>query len=131
MIFLLSPTFKGQAQGNNPSATGIPYLERTQHIFTVHVHQDDWAAPLRHARNEAEAVFAFLYMMYKYFISSQDLDSCVFYPSCSTYMMLSIQKHGALVGFLDGMDRLMRCSPFANGHYPFNPKYKKYEDPVE
>ncbi|NPA46499.1 MAG: membrane protein insertion efficiency factor YidD [Chlorobi bacterium] len=131
MIFLLSGIFKATGQTAERTASGRPYLDKTRDIFVVESHRHDWAAPLRHAHNEAEAVFAFLYLVYKTFVSSQDIDSCVFYPSCSTYMMLSIQKHGAFIGFLDGIDRLTRCTPFANGRYPFNPKYKKYEDPVD
>ena len=107
------------------------YLQATAGLFDVKPHKHDWSRPMRNARNELQWIMALFYWAYKEFISSQDMDSCVFYPSCSTYMILSIQKHGFIPGFLDGMDRLTRCSPFANGKYPFNPKYKKYEDPVE
>jgi len=34
---------------------------------------------------------------------------CPMYPSCSQYGLHSIQKHGALVGWIMTMDRLMRC----------------------
>jgi putative component of membrane protein insertase Oxa1/YidC/SpoIIIJ protein YidD len=46
-------------------------------------------------------------------------------------MILSIHQKGVFWGYLAGMDRLTRCSPFAAGHYPFNKKLMKYEDPVE
>ncbi len=121
-------TFKIQAQapGNN-----VDYIGQVEHVFDLHLHQDNWTAPMRSARNEAEFFFAVLYWTYKTFISSQDIDSCVFYPSCSTYMIESIHKHGVLYGFLDGIDRLSRCSPFANNHYPIDFKHKKYYDPVQ
>jgi putative component of membrane protein insertase Oxa1/YidC/SpoIIIJ protein YidD len=49
---------------------------------------------------------------YKQFISSQDGDVCVFEPSCSVYMVDAIRQEGLIVGYLDGIDRLMRCRPF-------------------
>ncbi len=128
MTFLLSVML--WAQEVDPS--GPPaYIRMTQDVMDAPVHRHDWSGPLRHARNEAVFVFGLMYWVYKNFISSQDIDSCVFTPSCSTYMILAIQKHGVFIGFLEGMDRLTRCSPFANGHYPINPQARKYEDPVD
>ena len=128
MIFLSSLML--QAQANN--ASGVPpYIAKTQNIMDIHVHRHDWSGPLRNAKNEAVFMFGLMYWIYKNFVSSQDIDSCVFTPSCSTYMIIAIQKHGVVRGFLEGMDRLTRCSPFANGRYPFNPKVRKYEDPVD
>lgn len=49
---------------------------------------------------------------YKQFISSQDGDVCAFEPSCSVYMVDALRQEGPVIGYLDGMDRLMRCRPF-------------------
>ena len=35
--------------------------------------------------------------------------SCVYEPSCSAYMLLAIEKHGAFRGFFKGIKRLSRC----------------------
>lgn len=51
-----------------------------------------------------------LFRFYKGFISSQDANNCPFSPSCSVYMLKSIEKKGFLFGFLNGLDRLMRCN---------------------
>ncbi len=48
---------------------------------------------------------------YKQFVSSQDGDVCVFEPSCSNYMVSALRQEGLVVGYLDGIDRLMRCRP--------------------
>lgn len=40
--------------------------------------------------------------------------ACVFEPSCSEYMRISIQKYGVLKGVYNGMNRLSRCH-FPNG----------------
>lgn len=36
---------------------------------------------------------------------------CVFEPSCSEYMILSIKKYGSLLGVIKGIHRLFRCHP--------------------
>lgn len=44
---------------------------------------------------------------------------CVFEPSCSEYMILAIEKYGALVGIFKGIKRLLRCHPPNGGiDYP-------------
>jgi len=40
--------------------------------------------------------------------------ACVFEPSCSEYMILSIEKYGILCGIIKGVKRLLRCR-FPNG----------------
>ncbi len=40
---------------------------------------------------------------------------CRFYPSCSEYMVLSIQKKGPFLGVLCGLKRILRCHPFYQG----------------
>jgi putative component of membrane protein insertase Oxa1/YidC/SpoIIIJ protein YidD/tetratricopeptide (TPR) repeat protein len=73
------------------------------------------------------ATFSFLF--YKEFISSQDVDACVFNPSCSVYTIEAISKHGSIIGMLMGLDRMMRCHSFVNDReYPLNPILNKYED---
>lgn len=67
--------------------------------------------------------------IYQKGISSQDLPSCVFAPSCSHFAVNSIRKYGFFKGWLLAGDRLLRCNPFVkNYNYPFNGK--KFIDPV-
>ena len=44
--------------------------------------------------------------------------SCVFEPSCSEYMILSIKKYGAIRGCIKGIKRLKRCSLPGGIDYP-------------
>lgn len=37
--------------------------------------------------------------------------SCVFEPSCSNYMLISINKFGLIKGTIKGIKRLIRCHP--------------------
>lgn len=40
--------------------------------------------------------------------------SCRYQPTCSSYMIEALQKHG-LKGFLMGLARIGRCHPFVDG----------------
>lgn len=50
------------------------------------------------------------FVFYKHFVSSQDANVCPYSPSCSVYMMHSIEKKGVLAGVLNGFDRWTRCN---------------------
>ncbi len=42
---------------------------------------------------------------------------CRFYPSCSQYFILAVQKHGPVRGGLKGAWRIARCNPWCQGGY--------------
>jgi putative component of membrane protein insertase Oxa1/YidC/SpoIIIJ protein YidD len=42
-------------------------------------------------------------------LSKADGDRCNMHPSCSTYALESLRKHGALMGWVMTCDRLLRC----------------------
>ncbi|MGQ9574619.1 MAG: membrane protein insertion efficiency factor YidD [Thermoguttaceae bacterium] len=42
---------------------------------------------------------------------------CRFYPTCSSYFIGAVRKHGALVGGLRGLLRICRCNPWNPGGY--------------
>ncbi|WP_125545944.1 membrane protein insertion efficiency factor YidD [Levilactobacillus lindianensis] len=52
---------------------------------------------------------------YQRFISPLFPPTCRYYPTCSTYMLQALAKHGALKGGLMGMARILRCHPFVRG----------------
>jgi uncharacterized protein len=43
--------------------------------------------------------------------------SCRYYPSCSTYAIEALDRHGALRGGWLALRRLVRCNPFRPGGY--------------
>lgn len=46
-------------------------------------------------------------------------DACLFEPTCSNYMILSLRKYGLIVGLKKGVDRLKRCRwPNGGVDYP-------------
>ncbi|UIF29552.1 membrane protein insertion efficiency factor YidD [Levilactobacillus brevis] len=52
---------------------------------------------------------------YQRFISPLFPPTCRYYPTCSTYMLQALAKHGAIKGGLMGLARILRCHPFVRG----------------
>ncbi|NSW54540.1 MAG: membrane protein insertion efficiency factor YidD [Armatimonadetes bacterium] len=55
--------------------------------------------------------------------------TCRFEPSCSTYMITAVQRHGALRGLLLGLWRIARCNPFNPGGYDPVPEARDENKP--
>ena len=89
----------------------------------------DWAK--KENTNEIKQIFAYSFLFYKKFLSSQDAARCNFEPSCSVYALQSIKKEGIFIGFLSSLDRLSRCSQFARGKYPKYKNTRLLHDPVK
>lgn len=49
--------------------------------------------------------------LYKVAISPIIPHSCIFYPTCSTYMVEAVREFGLFKGGWIGMKRLFRCNP--------------------
>lgn len=49
--------------------------------------------------------------------------TCMFRPTCSEYTLQSINNHGAVIGILLGICRILRCHPWA--------EEGKYDPPPE
>ncbi len=60
-----------------------------------------------------------LVRLYQYKAPDRVRLKCVFYPSCSEYMILAVRKYGALRGVFRGIARLLRChAPNGGEDYP-------------
>lgn len=70
-----------------------------------------------------------LFLLYKMFVSTQDVGSCAFTPSCSEYAMMSIQKQGFIIGTINFFDRFTRCNGLSPELYSVNKETHKLEDP--
>jgi putative membrane protein insertion efficiency factor len=73
--------------------------------------------PLKQSSNELEAVLFLAFDTYKNYFSSQDINSCSFYPSCSGYGLAAVKKHGVVMGMVRTFDRLSRCHGFSSELY--------------
>ena len=54
---------------------------------------------------------------YKKIISPLLGNNCRFYPTCSSYMIEAIEKHGCVRGMFLGVKRILKCHPFNPGGY--------------
>jgi len=58
-------------------------------------------------------------LMYKAYAPMEVRDRCLFVPTCSTYMIMAIQKYGLLIGVIKGIKRIRRCHlPNGGVDYP-------------
>ena len=60
-----------------------------------------------------------LVRFYQRRISPLKKPCCRFYPTCSEYAILAIQKYGALKGSIKALWRILRCNPFGRGGIDF------------
>jgi len=56
-----------------------------------------------------------LVLVYKWVISPVLPGSCRFYPTCSSYTLQALERHGALRGGWLGLKRFGRCHPWNAG----------------
>jgi uncharacterized protein len=94
-----------------------------------HQHQTSWNVA-KNNNSTMEIVLSSVFLAYKFFISSQDSQSCSFSPSCSVYAVETIKKQGFFLGILDTFDRLSRCNGLSPEKYPIDYKHSLLIDPV-
>ncbi|HDS02345.1 MAG TPA: membrane protein insertion efficiency factor YidD [Firmicutes bacterium] len=62
-----------------------------------------------------KTVFLRIINFYRLYISPYTPHTCIYTPSCSTYMYQAVSKYGPFRGTLKGIKRLLRCHPFHKG----------------
>lgn len=60
---------------------------------------------------------------YQKHISPLTPPTCRYHPTCSTYALQAIEKHGAIKGGTMGLSRIIRCNPFVEGGVDEVPDY--------
>ncbi|MCS6957908.1 MAG: membrane protein insertion efficiency factor YidD [Aquificaceae bacterium] len=61
-----------------------------------------------------DLVIAFL-KLWQAFVSPLYPPSCRYYPSCSQYAIMAVEKYGVLRGMLKAVWRIIRCNPLSKG----------------
>jgi uncharacterized protein len=60
-----------------------------------------------------------LVKFYQYVISPYTMASCRYTPTCSTYAIQAVEKHGPLKGGWLALKRIISCNPWGgHGHDP-------------
>ena len=53
----------------------------------------------------------------KLYSNRKGYSTCRFYPTCSTYAILAIEKYGVVRGLWKAFKRVLRCNPYSKGGY--------------
>ncbi len=72
-------------------------------------------------------IFIKFIRFYQKYISVKTKAHCKYYPTCSNYAIEAIKIHGAFVGFLMAIWRILRCNPFSKGGYDPVPVKRKMD----
>ena len=68
--------------------------------------------------------FVLLVRFYQTAISPFTPASCRYEPTCSTYMLQALQKHGLFYGGYLGIKRIVSCNPWGGSGYDPVPEKK-------
>lgn len=74
-----------------------------------------------------QAIVIFLIKSYQALISPLLGPRCRFYPSCSSYAITAVYKHGVFVGLWLILQRICRCHPLSSGGYDPVPQRNKLD----
>lgn len=47
---------------------------------------------------------------------------CKYYPTCSSYAVTAVEKHGIVLGTLLAVWRILRCNPWSKGGFDYVPE---------
>jgi hypothetical protein len=64
-----------------------------------------------------KTIVILLVRAYQRFLSPFLRPACRFVPTCSEYMIESIERKGVFLGIVKGLWRVIRCNPFLPGGY--------------
>jgi putative membrane protein insertion efficiency factor len=78
-------------------------------------HSDAEAGAQTPARGVAQRGLLLLVRGYRLFFKAWVGNVCRYEPSCSSYMMQAVERHGALRGGALGTWRILRCNPWCQG----------------
>ena len=67
---------------------------------------------------------------YQKYISPMRTLKCPYYPTCSCYGIEAVTEHGALIGSLLAVWRILRCNPFSKGGYDPVPEMKSHRKKI-
>ncbi len=55
--------------------------------------------------------------LYKQLLSPILGNHCIYEPTCSSYCISAVNRHGIFYGTVISVLRVLRCNPFANGGF--------------
>lgn len=83
--------------------------------MTAPVSRWSWRGVLTMARQLPRRVLVLVIRFYQRFVSPMTPPTCRFYPSCSQYAVIALERHGLIRGTWLAARRLLRCNPWNPG----------------
>jgi uncharacterized protein len=87
----------------------------------------------RLAQPESTSVLAAPLRFFQNYLSAADGHRCPMTPTCSSYALQAIERHGTIQGWIMACDRLMRCGRDELKHSPsvMTRDGVRWQDPVD
>ncbi|MGC6479850.1 MAG: membrane protein insertion efficiency factor YidD [Flavobacteriaceae bacterium] len=63
------------------------------------------------------SLLIYIIRLYQNIISPLTSPSCRFQPTCSSYCIEALQKHGLIKGLRLGVKRILKCHPWGSSGY--------------
>jgi len=98
---------------------------------------DDWGPwevnkPTQKPQTASNSVLQTAVQLFQEYISPIDGQRCAMYPTCSSYSLQAIRKHGSLMGIFLTVDRLYHEGDPIEQQHPINKYgYIRFYDPLE
>jgi len=58
-------------------------------------------------------IVIYIIRLYQSFLSPRIGNTCKYYPTCSEYAIIAIDKYGIIKGTIMAIYRILRCNPFS------------------
>lgn len=68
-------------------------------------------------RQKVNYVVVYFIKGYQFLLSPILPERCRFFPSCSSYTLIAVERYGGMRGLFLGLRRLLRCHPLNDGGY--------------
>ncbi len=68
---------------------------------------------MKKTRDLLKKLIIWLINKYKTIVSPRMKKNCKYYPTCSNYAILAIDKYGIIKGSIKAIWRILRCNPFS------------------
>ncbi len=76
------------------------------------------------AKRKSVLAYILIWLIRVYQYLTPWMNCCRFYPTCSEYSAEAIEKHGAIIGIILTVYRLLRCQPYCKAG--FDPVPEKF-----
>ncbi len=67
-------------------------------------------------------IIVVLIKIYQYILSPIIGQNCRYFPNCSSYAIIAVERHGSLIGLWMAIKRIVKCNPWGGSGIDEVPK---------